>query len=304
MRRTLKDNYIYTFSKNNKPALYCDSNDIIDVYTLDCYGEEYKSELDRHKIGKIKANPATGPIYVNDAKAGDVLKVEILDIKISKTGFICTFNGCGALRESTELRTKTFNVENNKVKFNDIELEINPMIGVIGTCHETLEISSGKSFDCGGNMDSNIITKGSVLYFPCRVDGALLAMGDIHALMGDGEISGTGIEISGMITVKVSVIKNFILNYPVTETKDAYYVNTFGSNANNAIIKGYKELQRLISKAYSWDNTDSCLYMSINALVSANQACLSKDNYEDEYNGPTFRVGIPKIKGKELIPNK
>lgn len=301
MNKVLKDNYIYTFSKNNKPALYCDDNDIIDVYTLDCYSNMYRSENDRCKLASIHSNPATGPIYVNGAKPGDVLKVEILNIKVDNVGFICTFKGCGALRDRTELRTKTFEVKDDKVKFNDLTIDINPMIGVIGTAHESLEISSGKSFDCGGNMDSNIITKGSTVYFPVRVDGALLAMGDIHALMGDGEISGTGIEISGVITIKVSIIKNFELNYPVTETKDAWFVNTFGDCANQAIIRGYNELQRLISKAYSWDYTDTCLYMSVQAILSANQACLTHDKYEDEYNGPTFRVGCPKILGKDLI---
>ena len=47
MNKVLKDNYIYTFSKNNKPALYCDDNDIIEVYTLDCYSNMYRSENDR-----------------------------------------------------------------------------------------------------------------------------------------------------------------------------------------------------------------------------------------------------------------
>ena len=150
-------------------------------------------------------------------------------------------------------------------------------------------------------MDSNVITKGCKVYLPVRVKGALLAMGDIHALMGDGEISGTGIEIPGVIFIKVSIIKNFELTYPVTETKDAWFVNTFGDCANQAIVRGYNELQRLIANAYSWDYTDACLYMSIQAILQANQACLSFDKYDDEYNGPTFRVGCPKIKGKELI---
>ena len=61
-------------------------------------------------------------------------------------------------------------------------------------------------------MDNKLITKGTRLYFPVRVPGALLQMGDVHATMGDAELCGTGIEIAAQITVRVNVLKNFELN--------------------------------------------------------------------------------------------
>ena len=89
------------------------------------------------------------------------------------------------------------------------------MIGVIGTAPEGEKgiptITPGKH---GGNMDCKKITAGSTLYLSVNVDGGLLSMGDIHALMGDGEVFICGLETAGEITVKISVLKNTKLPVP------------------------------------------------------------------------------------------
>ncbi len=58
--------------------------------------------------------------------------------------------------------------------------------------------------DHGGNMDCTQIKAGTTLYLPVYVPGALLSMGDLHAVMGDGEVCGCGLEIEGMVTVRVT----------------------------------------------------------------------------------------------------
>ena len=92
------------------------------------------------------------------------------------------------------------------------------MIGVIGCAPSGPDVIDGYVGSHGGNMDCKLITKGTRLYFPVRVEGALLQMGDVHAAMGDGELCGTGIEIPAEITVRVSLLKNFELHWPVLET--------------------------------------------------------------------------------------
>ena len=67
------------------------------------------------------------------------------------------------------------------------------MVGVIGTSPAEGEVPCGYAFNLGGNMDCNLITVGSTVYLPVEVPGGLLQMGDIHASMGDGELTGTGI---------------------------------------------------------------------------------------------------------------
>lgn len=64
-------------------------------------------------------------------------------------------------------------------------------------------------------MDCKEIVKGSILYLHVNVEGGLLAMGDLHAVMGDGETGGCGLEINGEVTVRVNVIKDKIFPTPV-----------------------------------------------------------------------------------------
>lgn len=116
----------------------------------------------------------------------------------------------------------------------------------------------------GGNMDNKLITKGTRLYFPVRVPGALLQMGDVHATMGDAELCGTGIEIAAQITVRVNVLKNFELNWPVLETfgpAGKWYVNASAQEYNEALVCASKEMQRLLMNITGWDAVETYMYM-------------------------------------------
>ena len=96
------------------------------------------------------------------------------------------------------------------------------MIGVIGTAPAGVGVNTGTPHDHGGNMDTTRIAEGATIYLPVNVKGALLAMGDLHATMGDGEIMGAGLEIPGEVDVTVEVIKNFNLPLPFIETDDLW----------------------------------------------------------------------------------
>jgi amidase len=116
--------------------------------------------------------------------------------------------------------------------------------------------------------------------------------------MGDGEICGTGVEISGEVIVKTSLLKNFPLNLPVTETADSWEVNASGGNYEAALSEASKELCRLMSPVYGWDATDIFIYLSLYGNVGINQGC-----FPSEDAMMTLRLGIPKLAEKEpLIP--
>src|SRR5699024_12526820 len=93
-----KDNLFYAMSKDNEPKLTVKLGDTVDVETHDCFTGQITSEegsfggLDWERI-----NPATGPVYVNGIKAGDVLKVTINSIDISTTGVMVTVHGMGLI---------------------------------------------------------------------------------------------------------------------------------------------------------------------------------------------------------------
>ena len=177
----------------------------------------------------------------------------------------------------------------NVADFNGVKILINPMIGVIGTAPAGEDVIDGFVGSHGGNMDNKLITKGTRLYLPVRVPGALLQMGDVHAAMGDGELCGTGIEIPAEITVKVQLVKDFELNWPVLETHDKWYVNANAPKYDEALMNGSKEMQRLLMDVTGWDPVETYMYMSIQSDVEISQGC---EPCEVQLS---LRIGTPKL---------
>ncbi len=286
------DKVVYNFSKNNAPVETAEPGELLMFKTMDCFSNRIQSEdvlMSSILYGYDVANPASGPVYINGAEPGDVLVVDILDVKVADHGVIATDNVCGPLHDLSEERTKIIQIEDGMADFNGVKFPIDPMIGVIGTAPDGEDVICGYPGDHGGNMDSKIIKKGARVYFPVRVEGALLQMGDVHATMGDAELCGTGIEIAAEIIVKTSLIKNFELNMPVTETATHWWVNGTGPKMDDALYKASVELQRLIMNQTGWDQTDAYMFMSVQCDMQINQACVPCAV------APILRFGMPKL---------
>lgn len=289
----------YNFDKNEAPVAHVTDGEVVRFITMDCFGGQIRSEDDLvTSVDYDYCNPSAGPVYIDGAEPGDVIAVDILQVDVDERGFSCTLPNVGPLWDQCELRTRMIEVKDGLCYFNDITWPAAPMIGTIGVAPAGDPIPTGHLFDHGGNMDSVKICKGSTVYLPVRVPGALLAMGDVHATMGDGEVGGAGIEIGADILVRIRLIKDFVLNWTVTETEDTWWVNTSGGTNDEAIIRGYKEMHRLLMNAYGWDATDTAIYMSLQGYLEANQAIC-----EDVGGGNSIRTGTPKVKEKpRLIP--
>ena len=204
-------------SRDNPPAAYAKSGDTVRFEALDCFGCQIRDE--HQLLGELdwsNINPATGPLFIEDAHPGDILKVEILTIELDDHGVMIDGPGKGITgRAVTEETTKLFPVAEGQITFNNkLRFPIAPMIGVIGTAPAGAGIDTGTPGPHGGNMDCTRIGAGATLYLPVNVEGALLAMGDLHAKMGDGEVEVCGVEIAGAVTVRVSVVKNHRLPTP------------------------------------------------------------------------------------------
>lgn len=217
-----KKNVIFNMNSENNPVGRYKSGDIIEFETMDCFSESIQNKEDLlSEINWECVNPATGPVFIVGAEEGDVLKVDILDIEIENRGVVIAFPGAGALGDKIKKEENIIvEIKDGKGYFEDMEIDLNPMIGVIGTAPKKDKISTGTPFNHGGNMDCKMIKKGVTLYLPVNVKGALLAMGDLHGAMGDGEIMGSGVEISGKVKVKVEVEKDFKYSTPLIETED------------------------------------------------------------------------------------
>lgn len=208
---------IHVMSRDNPPAAYAKSGDTVRFEALDCFGCQIRDE--HQLLGELdwsNINPATGPLFIEDAHPGDILKVEILTIELDDHGVMIDGPGKGITgRAVTEETTKLFPVAEGQITFNNkLRFPIAPMIGVIGTAPAGTGIDTGTPGPHGGNMDCTRIGAGATLYLPVNVEGALLAMGDLHAKMGDGEVEVCGVEIAGAVTVRVSVVKNHRLPTP------------------------------------------------------------------------------------------
>lgn len=268
---------IYSFSAKNAPVLRVKNGSHVRLQTNDCFSGQIRTENDLvSNIDFGYVNPATGPVYIEDANPGTVLEVRIEDIMVSDWGIVCTIPEVGPLIDSANtVRTRVVSIEDGSwARFtNEIRLPLAPMIGVIGVAPGEEAIPCGQPGDHGGNLDTVIIKRGSTVYLPVRVEGGLFALGDLHASMGDGEICGTGIEIAGHVDVRLSILAAGQINRPVVETPDAWYCIASDSDILTAIKKCSQDMQSLIADKWNLDLTDAYQLMSVVGDLQVSQAC-------------------------------
>jgi len=290
------EDVVYAFSAQNEPVFSTPPGAELHLKTMDCFSNKITSPSDLIiDFDYNQANPASGPVFIEGAEPGDVLVVDILDITVNDRGVVTTLPDCGPLHATQEIRTKVVPVQDGMARFNDLDVPVAPMIGVIGVAPARGEVACGFPGRHGGNMDCRLIKKGARLYFPVNVEGALFALGDLHAVMGDGELCGTGLEIAGEVKVKVSLLKQTALEWPVLETPEHWYVIASDHEYPQALHYASLQMQHLIHKAYGWDLTDCYLYLSLQGNVEICQAC------KPCFIEVVVRLGVPKRAGMPLI---
>ncbi|WP_445487499.1 acetamidase/formamidase family protein [Niallia sp. 03133] len=272
------DQFVFSFSAKHNPILRVQSGDQVVIRTQDCFSGQIQNDDDLvSSIDYSRINPVTGPIYVEDAEPGDILKVEIQRITVGEQGVITTLPNIGTLIHQSEIRTKTVPImEGKTIALTDrIKFACSPMIGVIGVAPAEGEVACGHPGVHGGNLDSSCIAEGAVVYLPVFVTGALFGLGDLHASMGDGEMCGTGIEIDGEVEVRLTLLKrgSFSLPTPVVETKDAWYVISSDHEILKAIRKASEFTQLLLSERWRIDMTDAYLLMGAVGDIQLSQCC-------------------------------
>lgn len=257
-------------SASNAPAARCKDGDTVIFETMDCYdgavSRDGIRDWEGKACGKYMANPATGPLYVEGAEPGDALGVEILSIKTRGWGAMGTgFGEHGFKNYEGEYVMRAFEFEDGFVKIGGKKIAIEPMIGVIGVAPAGGGIPTVTPDSHGGNMDCNKIVEGSTILFPVAAEGGLLAMGDLHALMGDGEVFEYGLETSGEVTVRVKVIKKAGLRQPtLAEADEKGRVMTIASalTYEDAIRLALEAMYELLL-AKGWDKTEAGMLMSM-----------------------------------------
>ena len=264
MQTITKDKAIFAMSKNNPPVAHANPGETIAFETMDALANGITSEdqqLDTFDWNKV--NPATGPLFINGAQPGNILKIKIEKIDIASKGVMLSIPGIGPLADQVTSAIKIVEVKGDKAIFNDkIHLPLNKMVGVIGTAPAGEAINCGTPCAHGGNMDCIEVKEGNTIYLPVNVEGALLAMGDLHAVMADGEVGCTGIEIEGKVTVTIDVVKDD-LPTPFIESPTHIMALHSDESLDIACDTAIQKMHKHLVNRYGFDKNDAAMFLSL-----------------------------------------
>lgn len=268
-----KENYTFTFSNSNKPVSFIKPGNNIVFETHDCMCSQISCENDNlDGIDFDKVNPATGPLYIEGAMPNQTLKVTVQSIDLDNYGVAMTGPGVGVLGEKLDKMTHNIlNIKENSAIFKNIELPLNKMIGVIGVAPNSEPINCGTPGSHGGNMDCKVIGEGSIVYLPIYTPGALLSVGDVHAVMGDGEIGVSGAEVGAKVDLNVELISNFKINNPIVETYDAYYTIASAQTLDDAYKIAVEDMFEILLSKCSLSKNDLIMLMSLTCDIEVCQ---------------------------------
>ncbi|MDD3168488.1 MAG: acetamidase/formamidase family protein [Eubacteriales bacterium] len=260
------DQIIYHFTSSNCPVLTVPSGSIVEFDTYDCFSNQLRTEKDKmESLDWDRINPATGPIYIEGAEPGDILKVTINRIEIDSKGTIVSGEELGILGGILKgAHTKIIPIQDGKAQFSDgIRIPIKPMIGVIGVAPKDGEINTGTPGKHGGNMDNRMVAEGATLYFHVETPGALFALGDVHGVMGDGEIGVSGLEIPAKITVTLEIVKGRSIQGPMLENSEHWTVIESAETIEDAVQEATENMFRFLSGRMNLKDPEIAMLMSL-----------------------------------------
>lgn len=251
---------------SHQPVLSVASGDVIETKTLDASGRDSRDELVAER-----GNPLTGPFWVDGAQPGDTLVVRLKAVRPNRArGFssptlapIAVEPGFAWELERTQRRIDwTVDVEAGfawptepLASLEKLKVPLAPMLGCIGVAPgRGQSISSATSGPYGGNMDYRRLGAGVTIRFPVNVPGALLFVGDAHAVQGAGELSGTGVEISADVAFEVGVERpkqpDARVRWPRGETEDALFTMGNARPLDDAARHATTEMVRWLRSSY------------------------------------------------------
>ena len=261
---TFEPQHYHTAIGSHEPVLSIEPGDSVSTTTVDAGGKDATNEPITPG-----GNPQTGPFYINGAEPGDTLVVKLDRLAPNrKIGYtsgriaanVLDFGYVPTFEDEINRLDWAIDFESNIATplgvsgLSNLKLPLAPMVGCFGVAPPRGQaISTATSSTHGGNMDYRGFVEGVTAYFPVFVPGALFHIGDGHAVQGDGEIVGTGIEISFDVTFTVDLLKDKQIHWPRAENET--YLMTCGNARplDQALQHATTEMVRWLQTDYGLD---------------------------------------------------
>ncbi|GAA2188737.1 acetamidase/formamidase family protein [Leucobacter alluvii] len=246
--------------------------EVFECETADCYDGQISSEaVLRPHINMAQFNRATGPVRVAGVQPGDTIRIDVHAIEIADSGVMALSPGLGVLGERiVQADTRIVPVTGGNVWITpDTPVPVAPMIGVLGIAPESESVGSSWPGVHGGNLDTRLLRAGSSLLLRVAHDGALLAVGDLHAVQGDGELGGTGVEIAGSVRLSVERV-SYAGRLPAVRHAEGLSVLASAETLDEAVRLGFSEAVSLMQlwRGLSWEDAYRTTSVIVRSEVS------------------------------------
>jgi len=269
MRRFTSDHCVTEMSRDHPPVYSMKEGEKVIVEMLDCHGG-YVGRDGRARPGQVPANPATGPIEVKGSQPGEAIAVTFHQLRPADWGFI---GGGGEPFTVVEITGET------AVYPWGLRLPTDPMVGVVGLAPAGAPVPTNTPGDHGGNLDVTDVGAGATLFLPVAVPGGLLALGDTHALQGDGECGGTGIECAAEAVISVRRVAQPLCELPCLIRDDELMVLAAAETLDEAAWKAVGEMAKVLARLTGLSDSEARRLLStagdlrISQIVNPKKAC-------------------------------
>jgi len=290
------------FSPENKPVLTIAPGDTVHTTTVDAGGTDEKGVT-----RVLGGNPETGPFYVETAAPGDTLVVHITRLRlnrdwaISDDGIVdrATDNELAAknkdlwknVRWHLDLERGTASPEKPAEHLTGYSVPVRPMLGCVATAVGPAQAppGTGDSGRFGGNMDFNEVVEGATIYLAVSNPGALLYLGDGHAVQGDGELNGNALETSMDVEFTVDVVPGKGIRGPRLESATHIMAVGLGGSLEDA-------MREATGSMAAWLNEDYKLTPSEVAQVLGSAAEYRISEVADRNAGIVLKISKERLK--------
>lgn len=263
------------FSGSIAPALHISPGDTVRTYTIDATGKDSKG-VQRSAGG----NPQTGPFYVEGALPGDTLAVHLDKVRLNRDSavssntlapnsvepfYYASLPGLklGLVHWRLDRERGVGTLANPSDKLKSYSVALRPMLGCVGVAPaDRMSFRTGSLGSYGGNMDYNRLVEGTTVYLPVFQVGALLFVGDGHAMQGDGELAGNALETSLDVEFTVELIRGDSPNAPRAESAEYRMAMGIAGSLNEALQRATTNMARWLQEDFALGRDDLTAVLS------------------------------------------